>query len=164
MNAADIQSITLAEALARLAQMPPLLHRALADASPEELRIRTDPDSFCLVEQACHLRDLEREGYAVRLQRMLCEDRPVLAQFEGDVVARERRYVEQDAHRACDEFAVARSALIDRAETLGAAQMARTAVFMGRTITVCDLLAMIVEHDRGHREEIAKLVNLRAAI
>jgi len=42
--------------------------------------------------------------------------------------------------------------------------MARTAVFLGRTITVCDLLAMIVEHDRGHREEIANLVSLRAAI
>jgi len=144
--------------------MPPLLRRALVDASPEELRIRTDPDSFCLVEQACHLRDLEREGYAIRLHRMLSEDRPVLAQFEGDVVARERRYMEQDAYRACDEFAMERTALIDRAEALSGAQMARTAVFLSRTITVCDLLAMIVEHDRGHREEIAKLVNLRAAI
>ena len=164
MNAADIQSIAPAEAITRLAQMPPLLHRALVDASPEELRIRTEPDSFCLVEHACHLRDLEREAYAIRLHRMLSEDRPVLAQFDGDVVARERRYVEQDAHRACDEFAIARTALIDRAEALSAGQMARTAVFLGRTITVCDLLAMIVEHDRGHREEIANLVSLRAAI
>ena len=49
-------------------------------------------------------------------------------------------------------------------EALSAGQMARTAVFLGRTITVCDLLAMIVEHDRGHREEIANLVSLRAAI
>jgi hypothetical protein len=28
---------------------------------------------------------------------------------------------------------------------------------MGHTITVCDLLAMMVEHDRGHREEIEAL-------
>jgi hypothetical protein len=163
MNAADIQSITLAEALARLAQMPRLLKDALAGASPAQLAIRPDPDSFCLVEHACHLRDLEREGYAVRLRRMLSENRPALAGFEGDVVARERRYMQQDAHSACDEFALARSALIDCARKLTPEQMSRTAVFGERTITVCDLLAMMVEHDRGHRDEIAKLVSLRAA-
>ncbi len=157
MNAADFQSITLTEALRRLAEMPRILNGALAGASPEELRIRPDEDSFCLVEQACHLRDLEREGFAIRLRRMLEEDRPMLASFEGDVVARERNYMAQDAHDAAAEFAVARAALVRRAAALTAPEMSRTASFLGRTITVCDLLAMIVEHDREHREQIAKL-------
>jgi hypothetical protein len=39
--------------------------------------------------------------------------------------------------------------------------MRRTGDFMGRTITVCDLLAMMAEHDAGHREEIAALAAAR---
>jgi len=62
---------------------------------------------------------------------------------------------------AAAQFAVARAALVARAANLGSAQMARTGSFMGRSITVCDLLAMMVEHDRGHREEIAALVAMR---
>ena len=157
MNAAIPGSTTLPDALARLAEMPRILNAALVDASPEKLRTRDAEDSFCLIEQACHLRDLEREGYAVRLRRMLDEDRPKLAGFEGDVVARERDYMSQDAHEAAAEFAIARAALVQRAEALTPAQMARTADFLGRSITVCDLLAMIVEHDRDHREQIARL-------
>jgi hypothetical protein len=63
----------------------------------------------------------------------------------------------QDAYEAVAEFAIARAVLIQRAETLTSAQMSRTARFLGRTITVCDLLAMMVEHDRDHREQIASL-------
>ncbi len=164
MNAAAFQSITLPEALKRLGEMPRILGGAIVDASPEELRVRPEGDSFCLVEQACHLRDLEREGYAIRMRRMLEEDTPMLTGFEGDTVARERNYMAQDAYAAAAEFALARAAFIHRAESLTESQMGRTGLFAARTITVCDLLAMMVEHDRGHREEIAALVGLRAAL
>ena len=161
MNAADIRSIQLPEALRLLGEMPGVLHAAIADATTEELRHKPAPDTFSLVEHACHLRDLEREGYGIRLQRMLEHVNPPLAGFEGDVIARERDYLAQDALTAAAQFAVARAALVARAANLGSAQMARTGSFMGRSITVCDLLAMMVEHDRGHREEIAALVAMR---
>jgi hypothetical protein len=131
MNAADFQSIQFPEALRLLAETPAIVHAAVVDAMPARLRQRPAPEAFSLVEHACHLRDLECEGYNLRLQRMLGEENPALAGFEGDVIARERDYLAQDAAQA------------------------------GRTITVCDLLAMMVEHDRGHREEIAALVGMR---
>jgi hypothetical protein len=157
MNAADFQSIQLPEALRLLAGMPAVLRAAIVDARAEQLRYKPTPDAFSLVEHACHLRDLEREGYNLRLQRMLGEENPMLAGFEGDVIARERDYMAQDAAHAAAQFAVSRAALVARAGTLTSAEMARTGSFMGRTITVCDLLAMMVEHDRGHRDEIAAL-------
>ena len=155
MNAADFRSIQLPEALRVLGEMPAVLHAAIADATTGQLRHKPAPDVFSLVEHACHLRDLEREGYGLRLERMLELVNPALAGFEGDVIARERDYLAQDAANAAAQFAIARAA------NLGATQMARTGTFMGRTITVCDLLAMMVEHDRGHREEIAALVATR---
>jgi hypothetical protein len=157
MNAADFRSVTLPEALQRLAEMPAILRDKVAQATAAQLRWRPNEQAFCLVEHACHLRDLEREGYAVRLARMLAEEAPVLEGFEGDVIARERDYMSQDAHRAASEFASAREAFVARARALTGDEMSRTASFMGRAITVCDLLAMMVEHDRGHREEIDAL-------
>ena len=163
MNAADIQSIQLPEALRLLAQMPGIIQAAIADATPLQLRHQPAPGAFSLVEHACHLRDLEREGYNLRLMRMLEQKNPQLAGFEGDVIARERNYLAQDAVNAASEFAILRGAFLACAETLTSEQMARTGTFMGRTITVCDLLAMMVEHDRGHREEIAALVATKGA-
>jgi hypothetical protein len=156
MNAADF-AVALPEALQRLGEMPAILGDALARATPAQLRHRPDAQSFCLLEHACHLRDLEREGYAVRLSRILEEDRPTLESFEGDAIARERDYMSQDAHGAAAQFARARAAFLERARSLTGDEMSRVASIMGRTITVCDLLAMMVEHDRGHREEIEVL-------
>jgi hypothetical protein len=161
MNAADFPNLSFPEALARLGAMPSVLEAALAGATDPQLRLRVAAEGFCLIEQACHLRDLEREGYLVRLERMLDERHPQLAGFEGDVVARERGYMSQDGYQAAREFAVLRSHFLDRARALTADQMRRTGDFLGRTITVCDLLAMMVDHDAGHRDEIAALTAAR---
>jgi alkanesulfonate monooxygenase SsuD/methylene tetrahydromethanopterin reductase-like flavin-dependent oxidoreductase (luciferase family) len=112
---------------------------------------------FSLGEHACHLRDLEREGYRVRLERMLAEDRPVLEGFDGAAVAARRDYRSQDGRAAARAFAAERAALVARLARLPPEAFARTAVFEGRAIMLCDLVAMIVEHDRGHREEIEAL-------
>ena len=161
MNAADFPNLAFAEALERLGEMPFVLREALAGASDAHLRIRGADAGFCLVEHACHLRDLEREGYRVRLHRMLEESHPSLAGFEGDVVAREREYMAQDPHAAAHEFAAERMRFLDRARILTAGEMRRSGDFMGRSITVCDLLSMMVDHDKGHREEIAALLAAR---
>jgi len=141
--------------------MPGFLQAAIVRATPRGLRARTSPDAFCLIEQACHLRDLEREGYGLRLRRMLEESTPSLAGFEGDVVARQRNYMVQDPRDAAAEFAIARAAFVERVEKLTEAELARTGTFGGRTITIRDLLSMMVEHDEGHRGEIAALAQLQ---
>jgi hypothetical protein len=164
MNAADFPSVTFLGALKTLREMPLIVRQAVAGASPEELRERISPDSFCLLEHACHLRDLEREGYLVRLRRMLSENDPRLSAFEGEAIARTRNYLEQNALEAEREFALARTEFLLLAGALQDGDMRRTGQFMGRQITVCDLLAMMVEHDREHREEIGALVALRGAL
>jgi hypothetical protein len=153
----------MTEALERLSQMPRILEAALVTATIDDLRARDKPDGFCLIEHACHLRDLEREGYAVRLKRMLAEKDPVLEPFHGDVVARERNYMAQNPREAAAEFALARSDFIVRTGALSREQMDRTATFGGRAITVSDLLSMMIEHDEEHAREIGALVRMRAA-
>ena len=139
--------------------MPAFVEAALQAPSPGELVLRPAPEGFALVEQACHLRDLEREGYLVRVRRMLAEDVPSLEAFDGAAVARARDYLGADAHSAARDFAAARREVIALMAPLGEAELARAATFDGQRITLADLVAMMCEHDRGHREEIEALVD-----
>ncbi len=40
-------------------------------------------ETFSFLETACHLRDIEADGYYVRFQRVVNEDRPILAAIDG---------------------------------------------------------------------------------
>lgn len=152
----------LAESIERLEAMPAFLEGAIASAPADRLRYKPSPEDFSLLEQACHLRDLEREGYLVRLRRILAEKRPVLASFDGGAVAAERDYLSQDARIAAQEFSAARRELTGLLAPLTQDDLARAAVFEERDISLDDLLSMMLEHDRGHRAEIEAILGAGA--
>ena len=163
MNAADFPNLSFPDALDRLRAMPAVLEAALAGASAAQLHIRVADDGFCLVEQACHLRDLERQGYLARVRRILAEEMPVLEEFDGAAVARASGYLAQDARAAARDFAAARREVVALLAPLGEAELARSAMFGGKRITLAGLVAMMCEHDRGHRVEIEALVDAMEA-
>ena len=158
MNLADFTPVALAEAVERLGSMPVFLASVLASVAREDLVRQPAPGEFSLVEHACHLRDLEREGYLVRVRRMLSEHEPALAPFDGDAVAAARDYPAQDAFAAAREFAAARRELLAQVAPLTPAQLAREGTFGERRVCFADVIAMMVEHDRGHRAEIEQLL------
>jgi hypothetical protein len=151
----------LAESIERLEAMPAFVARAVAGAAPDALVYRPGPEELSLVEQACHLRDLEREGYLVRVRRMLTEPAPALEPFDGAAVARERRYLEQDAKLAAQDFSAARRELTGLLAPLTESDLERRGTFDGEPLTFRDLIAMMLEHDRGHRDEIERLLARR---
>lgn len=159
MDAADLPRMGLAESIERLDSMPEFLEAALATATREEQLFRPDAESFSLVEHACHLRDLEREGYLVRVSRVLSEQAPALESFDGAAVAAARNYAAQDAAIAAQEFAAARHGLTALLAPLTPDDMRREATFAGQRICLADLVAMMVDHDRGHRQEIELLMD-----
>lgn len=149
---------SVSESIERLERMPAFLAAAIAATPARALVERPEPDAFALVEQACHLRDVEREGYLVRVRRILAETAPVLEPFDGAAVARERDYLAQDAHEAARAFAAARAEVAALLAAAPPQALARGAVFGGRRITLRDLVAMMEEHDDGHRVEIERLL------
>ena len=159
MLALDAPRLGLAESVERLAAMPEFLDAALAAVDDAEMRARPGEGEFSLGEQACHLRDLEREGYLVRVRRMLAEREPALEPFDGDAVAAARDYPSQDGRAAAREFGAARREVIALIEDLTPEQLAREGTFGGRRVCFADVIAMMVEHDRGHREEIERLID-----
>src|SRR5512134_1183413 len=112
MNTAQFTPVALAEAVTRLESMPAFVSSALASVPAADLTRQPRSGEFSLVEHACHLRDLEREGYLVRVRRMLAEKAPALLPFDGGAIAAARDYRAQDARIAAQEFGAARRELI----------------------------------------------------
>ena len=159
MNAADFPRLGFAESLERLAGMPEFLDAALVAVEPEDLLARPGEDEFSLVEHACHLRDLEREGYLARVRRVLAEKCPDLQGFDGAAIAAARNYSSQDARAAARDFSSTRHEVVALLQPLTAEELRREATFGGKRICLADLVAMMVEHDREHREEIERLMD-----
>ncbi len=148
----------LRDLLAFLAETPAVV-RQLTDAlDAAGGRYKPSSSEFSALEQVCHLRDIEREGYAVRLRRLLAEDEPALPDVDGAQLALERDYQREDFAAALAAFAAARRANVAAVAKLSAAQLARAGLFAGvRRVTVADVLAMMREHDEAHRAELQEL-------
>ena len=159
MNIADFHPVALADAVDRLGSMPAFLDRALAAVERKALLTQPAPGEFSLVEHACHLRDVESDAYAVRVRRMRLEQSPALAPFDGGAVAEASDYPSQDPFAAARQFAAARAALLPQVSSLTPDELAREGTFGDRRVCFADVIAMMVEHDRGHREEIEALVS-----
>jgi hypothetical protein len=148
----------IAELVSRLHAMPALLEDCAPALPRQEWTRQPGPGLFSLVEHCCHLRDLEEEGYTLRLRRMLREERPGLDDFDGGAVAARRSYPSQDLQEALRAFTDARTANLALLSGLDAAALGRTATFGEHgTITVEGLAQLMVEHDASHRQELGEL-------
>jgi DinB superfamily len=147
------------EEITALGETIPFLERAFARFPPDAMRTRPRGGGFSFVEQLWHLADLEREGYGVRIRRIRAEDEPVLPDFDGDRIARERRYPERDPREGLDIFRSAREKNLSLLSRSTAAEFARSAVQeeVGR-VTLADVQRMMYEHDKGHASEIEDLL------
>ena len=142
----------------RLAAMPRLLSASAERLPSDQWTRQPAPGLFSLVEHGCHLRDLEEEGYTLRLRRMLREENPLLEDFDGGAVAAGRDYPAQDLGAAVQAFNEARARNLLLLAGLDKASLARTARFGEHgTITVVRLAELMVEHDAGHRSELEDL-------
>lgn len=141
--------------LAQLEALPGLLRSAFAALSPAEVVAPGPGDSFAPVEHCWHLADLEREGYAVRIRRLLAEDGPALPDFDGASIAEERGYRSLSLTAGLEAFREARTANVAALRALGDRDWLRAGTQEGvGAVTLCDLPAMMAEHDEGHRREI----------
>jgi hypothetical protein len=124
-------------------------------------KLWTTPDEnggFSFVEHACHLRDIDAEGFLVRIGRILSEAKPALPDIDGARLAAERDYLAQDFQTALHGFARARAEIVRRLEALKPAERLRVGVLEGvGEISIDALVAKILEHDDEHRHDFEAL-------
>jgi len=148
----------LSEIIAFLEETPEAVRRLSDGLGADELRVRNADGSFSFVEHVCHLRDIEREGYGARIERMLAEESPLLADIDGAKLAAERRYDEQRFEDGLEAFAEARRRSAFALRGVTDEQLRRHGVFEGvGEITLRSLVSMMYEHDTAHRGEMREL-------
>ncbi len=150
--------------LADLEATPAFLEATFGQLSPADITRRGPGDTFSPVEHAWHLADLEREGYAVRIRRLIAEDDPELLGFDGARIAQERDYRSLDLPAAIQAFREARAANVRALRALTDEEWLRPGSQEGvGKLTLCDLPTMMAVHDLGHRQEIEAWLAARPA-
>lgn len=108
-------------------------------------------EAFTAIEQVCHVRDIEIEGYQVRFRRTLREEMPNLPSIDSESLARQRDYGSRDAARVLAEFRAARIATLELLRGLDETSLQRRAEFEGYgPVTLRALVHYLCSHDQQH--------------
>jgi DinB superfamily len=102
------------------------------------------------IEQICHVRDIEADGYHVRIARILRESRPVLEDIAGEPLAVERQYCLASPERALADFRIARAKTIESISGLSEEQWQRIGIFEGEPTSLRGLMHFLCSHDNQH--------------
>ena len=150
MNNTDRQQL-----LTQLAHTPVQLAELRDGLAQENARLRPAPDEFSVVENVCHLRDIELEGYSIRIRRLLSENHPALTDIDGTRLSVERDYNGQDLQEALKTFTRARQENLSVLGKASDSDFEREGILEGAgRITLEKLLEVMCEHDEGHVDEL----------
>src|SRR5262245_6660532 len=127
------------------------------------LRWHPAPGEWCILEVIGHLIEAEERGFAGRVRTLLAETDPQFRTWDQEAVARERRDCEKDAAVLLAEWTRLREAGVAMVERLRPDELTRAGNHprVGR-LSIADLLAEWVHHDRNHQRQI--LANVQAYV
>lgn len=141
-----------------LEEMPQRVGQLVQGLGEGERVWKPTASEFSATENVCHLRDIEEEGYSVRIKKLMEESEPFLNDLDGARLARERDYNSQNLVDALERFASARLGNVAALRTLPPGGLERKGTFEGSgSITLGQLLLMMREHDEGHIKELESL-------
>ncbi|MGH6894755.1 MAG: DinB family protein [Dongiaceae bacterium] len=147
----------LMQTTADLAAMPDEIEALLRQVPAARLDWKPDSwdgipgERFSALEQACHLRDIEIDGYHARFGRTLQETRPDLASIDSYELARERNYGADDVGSALAAFRTARGETIALLGQVRDDDWERKATFAEYgEVTLRGLAHILRSHDLQH--------------
>jgi hypothetical protein len=108
-------------------------------------------ERFTALGQACHLRDIEIDGYHVRFERTLREEKPDLASIDSYALAEEKHYEAEDVDAALAAFRKARRETVAMLQMARADDWSRKATFAEYgEVTLGGLAHILRSHDLQH--------------
>lgn len=108
-------------------------------------------ESMTAIEQLCHLRDVEIDGYHQRFKRLLMESSPTLESLDGYALIEEREYHNADPVQVINSFRQAREKTVRLIQSLTPLQMDRRGYIPGYgEICVRSLIHFLSSHDQQH--------------
>ena len=118
-------------------------------APPSWEGIPSEP--FTAIGQIAHVRDIEIDGYHLRIHRMLNEANPTLESIDGERLAQVRSYATADPIEVLGAFRLARARTSELISGLTSEQLARPAIFPGYgPLSLRSLVHYLCSHDQQH--------------
>jgi hypothetical protein len=149
---------SFATLLDSLQATPTVLAEFIDGLSADQLRFKEQADEFSVLENICHLRDLEIQGYTLRINRIVSQRDPQLEDFDGARVAAESNYHQQPADLALTVFKVARWENVHTLRRLTNEELDRAGMLAGvGRISLRRLAELMWEHDAAHLNDLRGL-------
>ena len=149
------------EACRFLSKTPETVRAMVESLTAEEQRLKLDDKNFSVLENVCHLRDIEERGYRRRIEKILTEDNPELVDVDGDRLAVERDYQNQNLSAELRLFSEYRAESLSLLREISLADLERTGFLENvGVVTLGGLLLIMTEHDREHLSALSELCAL----
>jgi hypothetical protein len=143
--------------LERLAEAPRRLQEVTRGVPDELVRKKSPSGGWSIVENACHLRDVE-QVFADRFTKAAHQEKPRFWMMDNDRVAERRRYGQADLASVIAEFARRRADTLVLLRALPHSVWQRTGVHPKRgELSIESLATVLAGHDESHIDRIVAL-------
>jgi hypothetical protein len=143
--------------LDRLAAGPPALAASLKGAPDDVLRRRGPSGKWSMIENAAHVRDIERV-YQERFSKMAFSERPAFWMLDNDRAVTQLKYGEADPTAVAKEFRRLREDTLALLRALPHEAWKKTGLHPAKgELTIEQLAARLAGHDDSHLEKIRAL-------
>lgn len=168
---ADLKQTDLSLTFRSMRAFPAELRRLIASLPEGLLDWRPDswdgiPSEMLTVrQQACHVRDIEIDGYALRFARVLHENDPLLESIDGYELVAARDYDGTEIGAALDAFDRGRTRVMALLEGTDPSLYGRRGRFEGYgPVTFRGLVHFLASHDQQHLAGIQWLAGRYASV
>lgn len=135
---------------------PPAVRDAVRGLSEEDARRKPGVGKMSIIEHLSHMLDMEREVFAVRLQRVLAEDNPRLEPVDQEHVVDEAHWRDRTYAEIVDDWERLRLENVQLVERTTEADWSRPVRHpdVGEKATFADVVARWARHDGEHVRQI----------
>jgi uncharacterized damage-inducible protein DinB len=145
-----------------LAETPRRTAALVSAAPPGRWRARPGPGVWAPLEVLAHLADAEL-FHGVRLRLVLTAERPLLAAYDQEALARRAAYLDWPIAMAQARFAARRAESLEMLSACSALDLGRVGIHARRgEITLADLVALMLAHDTAHVGQMRARLGLDA--
>jgi hypothetical protein len=144
--------------IATLERTPAVL-RTLLEGLPDEVVHVAGDEGWSPLDVMAHLLSVHRAANLQRVRWMLDADNPSIANIDEERVLESSGMREWPLDRLLDEFADARTEIMEPIRALTPEQLTRTGRHeVAGTITIADVLHHVAYHDLLHIAQVARLL------
>ncbi len=129
----------------------------LAGVTQDEAQVKPSPDSWSMLEVACHLYDEEREDFREHLDFILHRRSDEWHSIDPIGWVTERKYNQQDFTEMQTKFFAERNTSLDWLKGLSGADWDTVHTSQFGSMTAGDMLTAWVAHDNLHIRQLAEL-------